>query len=197
MKIGYARVSTHDQDLAVQIEQLEHLGVRSEAIYTDHGFTGRNTKRPGLENALKAVREGDELVVTKLDRLARSLKDAQGIAEQLQTRGVALNIGGSMYDPHDPMGKMLFTLLGMFAEFESDLIRQRTKEGMAIAKKNGRLKGKQPKLTAAQARTMVELYDKEDSSYTIAMLAQTFNVGRSTVYRTLERGRAAQPKSVE
>lgn len=190
MKIGYCRVSTTAQDLDAQISHLTALGVDPTHIYSDYGFTGRNTSRPGLDSALKATRAGDELVVSKLDRLARSLTDLQRIAAQLETKSVTLNIGGAIHNPTDPLGKMMFALLGMFAEFESDLIRQRTREGMAIAKKNGRLKGKQPKLSLDQAKAMAALYDAPDSTYTIEKLASTFGVGRATVYRTLERGRA-------
>lgn len=197
MKIGYARVSTADQDLEAQIDQLKRLGVDPKHIYSDHGFTGRNRQRPGLDNALQALRAGDMFVVTKLDRLARSLTDAQSIFKDIEDRGAVLTFGGTTYDPRDPMGKMMFSMLGVFSEFESDLIRQRTKEGLAVAKKNGRLKGKQHRLSIGQAKLMVKLYDTEDSTYTIEQLAQEFKVGRATVYRTLERGRQAlspQPK---
>jgi DNA invertase Pin-like site-specific DNA recombinase len=95
------------------------------------------------------VRAGDILVVAKLDRLARSLPDARDIADELTQKGVALSLGGSVYDPTDPVGRLLFNVLGMVAEFESDLIRMRTREGMAVAKAKGRLRGKKPKLSAA------------------------------------------------
>ena len=122
------------------------LGVAANRIYVDHGLTGTNRERPGLREALAACREGDTLVVTKLDRLARSLPDARAIADELTVRQVRLNLGGSVYDPTDPVGRLLFNVLAMVAEFESDLIRLRTKEGMKVAKAKGRLRGKQPKL---------------------------------------------------
>lgn len=102
MLIGYARVSTSEQDLTAQREGLEHLGVDPSAIYVDHGLTGTNRARPGLREAMAAVRAGDTLVVTKLDRLARSLPDARDIADELTRKEVALSIGGSVYDPTDP-----------------------------------------------------------------------------------------------
>ena len=119
-------------------------------IYVDHGLTGTNRERPGLREALAACREGDTLVVTKLDRLARSLPDARAIADELTAGQVRLNLGGSVYDPTDPVGRLLFNVLAMVAEFESDLIRLRTKEGMKVAKAKGRLRGKQPKLNRRQ-----------------------------------------------
>lgn len=150
IKVGYARVSTIEQDLSAQLEALVRLGVDKARIFVDHGMTGTNRARPGLREALAAVRSGDTLVVTKLDRLARSLRDARDIADELTLKGVVLSLGGSTYDPTDPIGRLLFNVLGMVAEFETDLIRMRTREGMAIARAKGRLKGKQPKLTRTQ-----------------------------------------------
>src|SRR5690348_3073099 len=94
----------------------------------------QNRARPGLDQALAAVRSGDTLVVPKLDRLARSVPDARAVADALVARGVKLALGSSVYDPADPMGKMFFNILATFAEFEADLIRLRTREGMAVAR---------------------------------------------------------------
>jgi DNA invertase Pin-like site-specific DNA recombinase len=99
---------------------------------------------------MAAVRAGDTLVVTKLDRLVRSLLDARDIADELTAKGVELSLGGSTYDPSNPVGRLLFNILGMVAEFEADLIRMRTREGMVVAKAKGRLRGKQPKLSKTQ-----------------------------------------------
>ena len=104
--------------------------------------TGTNRARPGLDQSLAAVRQGDTLVVPKLDRLARSVPDARAIADQLRERGVKLALGRTLYDPDDPMEKMFFNILATFAEFEADLIRMRTREGMAIARTRGKLRGK-------------------------------------------------------
>src|SRR3954462_2714076 len=109
--IGYARCSTDKQDLAAQKAALEKLGIAPERIYTDRGLTGTNRSRPGLDQALAAVRTGDTLVVPKLDRLARSVPDARTIADALVARGVKLALGSSVYDPADPMGKMVFNML--------------------------------------------------------------------------------------
>lgn len=152
--IGYARCSTDKQDLGAQRRALTELGVSTDRIYTDHGLTGTRRLRPGLDQALAAVRRGDTLVVPKLDRLARSVPDARDIADSLVARGVKLAIGSSVYDPVDPMGKMFFNILATFAEFEADLIRLRTREGMAIARAKGRLRGKQPKLSVKQQKEL-------------------------------------------
>jgi len=185
ISIGYARCSTDKQDLAAQRHALLELGVAPDRIYTDQGLTGRTRARPGLDQALAAVRAGDTLVVTKLDRLARSVLDAREIADTLTVRQVRLALGTSIYDPADPMGKMFFNILATFAEFESDLIRSRTREGMAVARAKGKLRGKKPKLSERQQSELRRMYDTGD--YSISDLAELFTVSRPTVYRTLNR----------
>ncbi|MEY8802629.1 recombinase family protein [Leisingera sp. XS_AS12] len=184
-RIGYARCSTDKQDLAAQKVALLNLGVVEDRMYTDHGLTGTNRERPGLAQALAAVRAGDTLVVPKLDRLARSVPDARAIADELAKRGVKLAVGSSVYDPIDPMGKMFFNILATFAEFEADLIRMRTKEGMAVARAKGKLKGKKPKLSDRRQTELRRMYDTGD--YSISDLAELFDVSRPTVYRVLQR----------
>ena len=157
IKIGYARVSTHAQDLTAQRDALAALGVEASRVYVDHGLTGTNRERPGLRQALAACRSGDMLVVTKLDRLARSLPDARAIADELTAGQVTLNLGGSVHDPTDPVGRLLFNVLAMVAEFEADLARSRTREGMAVARAKGRLRGKQPKLKPTREAQLVAL----------------------------------------
>lgn len=100
------------------------------------------------------MRSGDTLVVPKLDRLARSVPDARAICDCLAARGVKLQLGWSVHDPHDPMGKLFFNLLATFAEFEADLIRMRTREGMAVARAKGQLRGKKPKLSDRQQKEL-------------------------------------------
>ena len=104
LKIGYVHVSTDAQDLTVQRDALEALGVEAERVYVDDGLTGTHRDRPGLRQALAACRAGDTLVVTKLDRLARSLPDARAIADELAAREVKLALGTSVHDPTDPVG---------------------------------------------------------------------------------------------
>ena len=188
MLIGYARVSTNAQDVTAQRDALAALGVESRNIYVDHGLTGTNRARPGLREALAACRDGDTLVVSKLDRLARSLPDARDIADELASTVVSLRLGGCLYDPNDPVGRLLFNVLGMVAEFEADLIRARTREGMAVARAKGRLRGKKPKLSPTQEAHLVSLH--RQGSHTSSELAELFGVARSTVYRALERAAA-------
>ena len=181
--VGYARCSTDEQDLTAQRHALHQLGVADERLYLDHGLTGTSRARPGLDQALAAVRVGDTLVVPKLDRLARSVPDARAIGDDLVARGVALSLGGAVYDPTDPMGKMFFNILATFAEFEVDLLRMRTREGMAVARAKGRLKGRAPKLSPRRQAELRRMHATGD--YTITDLAELFDISRPTVYRTL------------
>ena len=119
------------------------------------------------------------------DRLARSVPDARAIADQLRQRGVKLALGRTLYDPDDPMGKMFFNILATFAEFEADLIRMRTREGMATARAREKLRGKQPKLSDRQQRELCRIH--ATGEYSISDLAELFSVSRPTVYRTLNR----------
>lgn len=183
--VGYARCSTDAQDLDVQLHALAALGVPTDRIYTDHGLTGTNRDRPGLRQALAACYPGSTLVVTKLDRLARSLPDARDIADELTARSVKLSLGGAVYDPTDPIGKLLFSVLALIAEFEADLGRLRTREGMQIAKAKGRLRGKQPKLKPVTEKHLVETY--RAGRHTTGELAEMFGVSRATVYRAVKR----------
>jgi DNA invertase Pin-like site-specific DNA recombinase len=118
-------------------------------------------------------------VVTKLDRLARSLPDARDIVDELTARQVKLNLGGSVHDPADPVGRLLFNVLAMVAEFEADLIKMRTREGMKVARARGRLRGKQPKLSASQEAHLAALH--RAGPHTSSELAELFSVAlRST-----------------
>lgn len=188
IRIGYARCSTHSQDLEAQRKALLGLGVSEDRIYTDHGLTGTGRNRPGLAQALAALRQGDTLVVSKLDRLARSVPDARDIAKELERKGVTLALGTAIHDPSDPMGRMFFNIVATFAEFEADLIRMRTREGMAIAKAKGKLRGKKPKLSEKQRKELWRMHDTGE--YSISDLAEVFSVSRPTVYRMLNRREA-------
>ena len=135
------------------------------------------------------MREGDTLVVTKLDRLARSVPDVRAISDQLEAKGVMLALGASIYNPNDPMGKMFFNIVAAFAEFEADLLKMRTREGMAIAKAKGKMRGKKPKLTGKQQKELLKMH--KTGEHSISDLAEIFSVSRATVYRTLERTQSA------
>ena len=185
MLIGYARVSTNDQDRTAQTNALAALSVSLEKTFTDQGLTGTNRARPGLREALAACRAGDTLVVTKLDRLARSLRDAKDIVDDLTHREVKLSIGGSVHDPTDLVGRLLFNVLAMVAGFEADLIRARTREGMQVAKAAGRLRGKQPKPSTAQEKPLIDVHQRGE--HTTAQIAELFSVAKSTLYRAIQR----------
>lgn len=185
--IGYARCSTRGQDLRAQQHELRKAGVAEDRIYTDAGFTGRNTDRPGLKTALAVVREGDTLVVTKLDRLGRSILDLHKIANELTEKGVKLSWGGTTYNPLDPAGKLFFSMLAAFAEFESDLIRARTREGLAEARRQGRIPGRPSKLKPIQQRRLYD--DYHSGKYTVAELMELYPLKRAAIYATIERER--------
>ena len=132
---------------------------------------------------------------TKLDRLARSLPDARDIADELTRKGVALSLGGSVYDPNDPVGRLLFKVLGMVAEFEADLIRMRTREGIAVAKARGRPRGKKPRLSLSQRKHLLDL--AAAGAHTQAELAELFRISRTTVYRELQRARSGAATNLD
>ncbi|NRD10091.1 recombinase family protein [Rathayibacter agropyri] len=190
--IGYARASTDKQDAQAQREALLAAGVPADRIYVDAGRTVSNRERPALREALAACDTGSTLFVTKLDRLARSITDAHDIVDELTRRGMRLNIGGSLHDPTDPMGRLLFNVI---AEFEGDLIRARTREGMQIAKAKGKLRGRQPKLSPKIEAYLVAEY--RSGNYTVAELAQQFDVTRSTVYRAVDRAAVTEARAVD
>ena len=181
MKIGYGRVSTDEQNVETQREALVALGVDPRRIHLDRGVSGRRRQRPALDRALAELRDGDELVVTKLDRLGRSLRDLLDIADQIQGVGASLTVGRSSYDPADPVGAMLFQVLGMAAEFEVAMNRERTREGVARAKAEGKYRGRQPKLSPADADRLRQMHDT--GGYTAAELGRFFGIHRTSVYR--------------
>ncbi len=187
--IGYARCSTVAQDTEIQRAALAGYGVPAGRVYADEGFTGTNTGRPGLDQALAAVHAGDTLIVPRLDRFARSVPDARSLADLIISRGARLQIGSAVYDPADPFGKMFFNILASFAEFEVDIIRLHTIEGMARARQRGKLKGKQPKLNGQQRAHLLQL-DRERKK-TPTELAGLFGVSRATVYRELKKAQEA------
>jgi DNA invertase Pin-like site-specific DNA recombinase len=186
--IGYARCSTSEQDLTAQREALAGMGVAADRVYVDHGLTGTNRERPGLREALAACRSGDTLVVTKLDRLARSVPEPAASSTSSPVAASACSSGGRPR-PDGPRRPAAVNVLAMVAEFERDLIVARTREGMAVAKAKGRLRGKQPKLTTKQEAHLVALH--REGKHTGMELAELFNVARSTVYRAVERAGAS------
>lgn len=178
MKIGYARVSTDEQTTDPQIDALTAHGC--ETIYSEHR-SGKNTDRPELESCLKALRAGDTLTVWRLDRLGRSLADLVRIVNDLEGRGVGFASLTESIDTTTPAGKLMFHVFAALAEFERNLIRERTMAGLKAARARGKSSGRPPKITGkdlAMAKALMA-----DKSNTVDAIAKRFGVNRSTLYR--------------
>ncbi|MFV8806488.1 recombinase family protein [Aerococcus urinaeequi] len=177
MKYGYARVSTTKQDLQSQINALE--AENCQVIYQDK-LSGRDTKRPQFLKLLSKLKAGDMLVVTKLDRLARSTQEALKIIKDLFDREVTVHILNLGRIENTPTGKLIYTVFSAFADFERDLIVERTQEGKALARQNGTLKdGRPPKYKKAQLDHALAL--KKEHTYT-EITAMT-GISKSTLIR--------------
>ncbi len=183
MLIGYARVSTHEQTLDLQQDALKQIGC--EQFFSDTA-SGASTERPGLDAALRFVRPGDILVVWRLDRLGRSLKHLIETISALQERGIGFRSIQESIDTTTSGGKLIFHVFGALAEFERDLIRERTKAGLAAARARGR-KGGRPQATGLNDQKKVamarQLY--ADKCNTIEDICKILHVSRSTLYRYL------------
>ena len=195
MRIGYGRVSTRDQHPEAQRDALAAAGC--EQVFTDTA-SGKLARRPELDRALLVARPGDQLVITKLDRLGRSLEHLIELSHQLQDRGVDLVVLDQGIDTSTAVGRMFFHVLGAIAEFEHALMSERTRDGLAAARSRGRTGGQKPKLTVRQAKIARDMYeDKGDDgrrAYTVQQIADEFGVTRPTIYRHL-RALTAGPLS--
>ena len=185
MLIGYARVSKSDghQVLDLQIDALTNSGVKEENIYSDK-ISGSKDERPGLENCLKALRENDILVVYKLDRLGRNLKHLIQTVEDLTKRKIGFKVlsgQGVNIDTTTPAGKMIFSIFGALAEFEKELIRERTIAGITAARARGRMGGRKFNLTKAQVRLAEASMKNRDTSVT--ELCKELKITRATLYK--------------
>jgi DNA invertase Pin-like site-specific DNA recombinase len=187
-RIGYARVSTADQHPEAQHDALQAAGC--ERIFTDKGISGKLASRPQWDACLDYLRPGDVLVVTKLDRLGRSVKHLVDLGLMLADRGIDLVVTQQGIDTTTPAGKLLFHLLASIAEFEADLISERTRDGLAAARARGRQGGRPAKLNARQVSVMRQMYASRE--HTIGEIASTFGVSHMTVYRHLD-GAARAP----
>jgi DNA invertase Pin-like site-specific DNA recombinase len=176
--IGYARVSTDEQDLSMQMEALRRAGVRDVNLYSDKQ-SGSTTARKGLEHALLDARPGDVLVVWKLDRLSRSLRDLLDMAERLRNEGVELRSLHEDIDTTTPHGRLFYSLMASLAEFERSLIGWRTKQGMAAARERGAKFGPPPKLGRAQVREAIKMLR---AGRTPPEVAAHFGVSRQLIY---------------
>jgi DNA invertase Pin-like site-specific DNA recombinase len=185
MRIGYGRVSTRDQHPEAQHDALAATGCEQIFIET---ASGKLARRPELEKALlSANRAGDQLVVTKLDRLGRSLEHLIELSRQLQDREVDLVVLDQGIDTSTPIGRLFFQIIGAIAEFEHALMSERTMDGLAAARARGRTGGQKPKLGPRQVKLAREMYDEtgEDGKrkHTVATIAAEFGVSRPTIYR--------------
>lgn len=180
-RVGYQRVSTVDQNTDRQLE-----GVNLDKTFTDHA-SGKSTDRPELARALEYVREGDTLVVHSMDRLARNLEDLRRVVRELTAKGVAVEFVTerlTFTGDDSPMNTLLLSMLGAVAEFERSMILERQREGIAIAKKAGKYKGRKPALTDDQAD---ELTRRLEVGEPVAALAREYGVSRQTVYNVRDR----------
>ncbi|AHF01403.1 recombinase [Thiomicrospira aerophila AL3] len=182
MKIGYARVSTLHQDLSLQLDALNLAGC--EIIYQETG-SGSKSDRPELMNLLKAIRPGDELVVWKLDRLSRSLKDLINLINELESKQVGFRSITDHIDTTTPAGKLMFHIFGALAEFERNIIKERTMAGLKAARSRGRLGGRKKKLTRLQVEMAKALLDKPNNKLNVQEIAKQLNVSRATLFREL------------
>ncbi|WP_043363983.1 recombinase family protein [Belnapia sp. F-4-1] len=180
MLLGYARVSTDDQDTAAQVAALESAG--AGRIFTERASGGR-WDRPELHRMLDQVRAGDVVVVWKLDRLSRSLRDLLQLMDQLDAAGAGFKSLTEAIDTTTAAGRMMMQVIGAFAQFERDMVRERTRAGLAAAAAQGRKGGRRPKLTREQRAMVVRLVGTGEK--TAAEAARLFGVNPSTVSRLL------------
>lgn len=184
MKIGYARVSTQDQNLDAQLDALKASGC--QRIYQEK-ISGANKDRPELQRMLKEIVEGDEVIVWKLDRLGRSLSDLVHVVNELQEKRVGFRcVQDSFIDTTTPQGRLVFGIFASLAEFERNIIRERTKAGLSAARSRGRVGGRPKGLSKAAQNTAIAaetLYRKGDMS--ISQICHQLRISKSTLYRYL------------
>jgi len=182
LKIGYGRVSTSDQNMDAQKDALERAG--AEMIFLESA-SGTKRHRPQLDLALSHLRPGDQLLVTRLDRLARSAKDLFQISSMLDDGKIELCVLDQNIDTSSPEGRLFFTLVAGFAEFEHSMMAARTREGLASARARGRLGGRRQKLSSDQIVKMRRLVERGDMP--ISEIASLFGISRGTVYNYLSK----------
>ena len=177
MTFGYARVSTASQDEALQLDALEQAGC--DRVFTDHA-SGATSSRPALDELLSRVRRGDTLVIWRLDRLGRSLRHLLEVVGELEQRGVALRSLTELIDTSSPAGRLIFHTFGALAEFERDLIRERTKAGLAAARARGRVGGRPTVWTPEKLELARRMLAEERA---VSTVADVLGVSRASVYR--------------
>lgn len=177
VKIGYARVSTDDQTLDLQLDALKRAGCRT--IYQEHA-SGKSAARPQLEACMKALRAGDTLFVWRLDRLGRNLANLIHTAAELENKKIGFASVTEKIDTSSSSGQLVFHVFASLAEFERNLIRERTRAGLSAARARGRKGGRRPKLNAKDIKTVRALLRTRE--LTVNEIAERFNVARSTIY---------------
>lgn len=182
MLIGYARISTYDQSLDLQVDALKNAGC--ENVFTDT-ISGSNCRRPGLDDALKFVREGDTLVVWKLDRLGRSLSHLIELMEILQKRGISFKSVSDGIHTDTSMGKMIFGIFASLSEFELSILRERTLAGLKAARARGRNGGRKRTLNRQQIDTMLTLY--ASGKHSVVDICKQMQISRKSFYNYLDR----------
>ena len=181
MKIGYARVSTQEQNLDRQIDQLKEAGC--EKIYQEK-ITGTKKEREELEKLLEQIRQGDTVIISELTRLSRSTKDLFTLVEQIQSKGADIkSLKETWLDTTTPQGKLMFTIMAGLSQFERDLISQRTKEGLASARARGR-NGGRPSKGEKEIKKAIKLYDSKE--YSVKEIEEMTGVSKPTLYRYLK-----------
>lgn len=183
-RIGYARVSTDDQNLDLQLDALRGAGIVDDYIYSDTA-SGKDADRIELSACLKALRGGDSLVVWRLDRLGRSLPDLVQIVAQLEEKGIGFESITEKIETTSAAGKLVFHVFAALAEFERNLIRERTRAGLAAARARGRAGGRRPKLDARQIREIRQLMS--DPTIPVGQIAERYKVSRTTIYKVAPR----------
>ena len=182
--VGYIRVSALDQSTSRQDEQLQ--GFNLDIVFTDKA-SGKDSDRPQLQLALKHCRKGDTLIIHSMDRLARNLDDLRAIVKQLTDKGVAVQFvkeAMTFTGEDSPMSKLMLSVMGAFAEFERSLIRERQREGIAIAKAKGAYKGRKPLMSKVQVDELIAK-DKANGGKNRAALARELSISRETLYQYL------------
>lgn len=182
MLIGYARVSTDDQNLYLQHDELKKAGCEK---FFDDKITGSKIDRPGLDAAIDYAREGDIIVVWRLDRLSRSLKDLIQVVSDLESKNIGLKSIHESIDTTSSSGKLIFHIFGALAEFERNLIRERTHAGLKAAKARGKMGGRPKKLSAEKAKLAQDLYNEK--TRTIKQICELVGVSKPTLYKYLAK----------
>ena len=182
LKLGYARVSTGQQDLQLQLDALKTAGVSKPNVYTDK-ISGSKAARPGLDQCLSQLKPGDTLVVWRLDRLGRSVRHLIDVVEDLRERGVGFkSLRDGAIDTTTASGKLIFHIFTALAEFERSLIQERTRAGLSVARARGRLGGRPP-MSSDDPRIQTAKKLHADKSMVVADICKTLQISRPTLYR--------------